>query len=83
MITQTTIQLEKTSYQQAKEILNQMGFSYSQIITLFNNMIVSNNGLPFEFKVPNNITKQALYELEIKQGKKFKNIDDLFDDLDS
>ena len=83
MKTQTTIRVEETSYQQAKEILSKMGLNYSQAISVFNNMIVLNKGLPFELKIPNNDTKQALHELETKKGKSFKNIDELFDDLDS
>ena len=50
MKTQTTIRVEETSYQQAKEILSQMGLNYSQAISVFNNMIVLNKGLPFELK---------------------------------
>ncbi len=83
MKTQTTIRVEETSYQQAKEILSQMGLNYSQAISVFNNMIVLNNGLPFELKIPNNDTKKALHELEVKKGKSFKNVDELFDDLNS
>ena len=83
MKTQTTIRVEERSYHQAKEILSQMGLNYSQAISVFNNMIVLNNGLPFELKIPNDETKQALHELKIKEGKSFKNVDALFDDLDS
>ncbi len=83
MKTQTTIRVEETSYHQAKEILSQMGLNYSQAISVFNNMIVLNKGLPFELKIPNDKTKQALDELETKKGKSFKNVDELFDDLDS
>jgi DNA-damage-inducible protein J len=83
MKTQTTIRVEETNYQQAKEILSQMGLNYSQAISVFNNMIVLNKGLPFELKIPNNDTKKALRELETRKGKSFKNVDELFDDLDS
>ena len=83
MKTQTTIRVEETSYHQAKEILSQMGLNYSQAISVFNNMIVLNKGLPFELKIPNEKTKQALQELETRKGKSFKNVDELFDDLDS
>jgi DNA-damage-inducible protein J len=83
MKTQTTIRVEERSYHQAKEILSQMGLNYSQAISVFNNMIVLNQGLPFELKIPNDKTKLALHELETKKGKSFKNVDELFDDLDS
>ena len=83
MKTQTTIRVEETSYHQAKEILSQMGLNYSQAISVFNNMIVLNKGLPFELKIPNEETRQALHELETRQGKSFKNVDALFEDLDA
>ena len=83
MKTQTTIRVDESSYNKAKEILNNLGLNYSQAISVFNKMIVLNNGLPFEVKIQNNKTKKALKELENKDGKTFKNIDELFDDLDN
>ncbi len=83
MKTQTTIRIEETNYFQAKNILNQIGLTYSQAIGVFNNMIVLNNGLPFEVKIPNKETKKALEELENHTGQTFNNIDDLFNDLDN
>lgn len=83
MKTQTTIRVDESSYNKAKEILNDLGLNYSQAISVFNKMIVLNNGLPFEVKIQNNKTKKALTELENKDGKTFKNIDELFDDLDN
>ena len=81
MKTQTTIRVDESSYNKAKEILNDLGLNYSQAISVFNKKIVLNNGLPFEVKIQNNKTKKALKELENKEGKTFKNIDELFDDL--
>ena len=81
--TQTTIRVDSESYNKAKEILNQIGLNYSQAISVFNNMIVLNKGLPFELKLPNNDTIQALEELQNKDGKTFNNVDELFADLDS
>ena len=83
MKTQTTIRVDESSYNKAKEILNDLGLNYSQAISVFNKMIVLNNGLPFEVKIQNNKTKKALKQLENKDGKTFKNIDELFDDLDN
>ena len=83
MKTQTTIRVDESSYNKAKEILNDLGLNYSQAISVFNKMIVLNNGLPFEVKIQNTKTKKALKELENKEGKTFKNIDELFDDLDN
>jgi len=81
--TQTTIRVDTESYNKAKEILNQIGLNYSQAISVFNNMIVLNKGLPFELKIPNSSTIKALQELKNKEGKTFKNVDELFEDLDN
>ena len=64
-------------------VLNQIGLTYSQVIAVFNNVIVSNKGLPVEVKIQNQETKKALEELENHKGKTFNNVDDLFNDLDN
>jgi len=83
MKTQTTIRVEESNYQQAKEILAQVGLNYSQAISVFNNMVVLNKGLPFNVKIPNKETQSALDDLKAHKGKGFDNVEALFDDLDS
>ena len=83
MKTQTTIRVEEINYHKAKEILDQMGMSYSQAIGIFNSMIVLNKGLPFEVKIPTEATRTAMKELEEKKGKTFSDVDALFDELDN
>jgi len=83
MKTQTTIRVDEKNYFEAKDILKKLGLSYSQAISVFNNMIVLNNGLPFEVKIPTKETQKALSELEDKKGKSYTNVDDLFNELDS
>jgi DNA-damage-inducible protein J len=83
MKTQTTIRVEESNYHQAKEILAQVGLNYSQAVSVFNNMVVLNNGLPFEVKIPTNETQNALNDLVAKKGKSFNDIETLFDDLDN
>ena len=83
MKTQTTIRIEESNYFQAKDILAQIGLTYSQAIGVFNNMIVLNKGLPFDVKIPNKQTLKALDELNSNKGKSFNSIDELFDDLDN
>ncbi len=46
-------------------------------------MIVLNQGMPFELKLPTKETQKALNELEQKKGKSFDNVEQLFDDLDN
>ncbi len=81
--TRTTVRVDEENYLKARDILSQIGLNYSQAVSVFNNMIVLNKGLPFELKIPNSQTRQALHELEVRDGKTFDNVDELFSDLDS
>jgi len=68
MKTQTTIRVDQNNYTQAKIILRYLGLSYSQAVNIFNSMIVSTKGLPFEVKIPNNETFQAMEEARNLEG---------------
>lgn len=48
----------------AEEILDDLGISSTQAITMFYKQIILNNGIPFDVRVPNKTTKNALKELE-------------------
>ena len=75
MKTQTTIRVDQNNYTQAKAILKYLGLSYSQAINMFNSMIVFTRGLPFEIKIPNEETLQAMEEAKRLNGD-FVTIDD-------
>jgi DNA-damage-inducible protein J len=68
MKTQTTIRIDQNKYTQAKEILKYLGLSYSQAVNIFNSMVVSTKGLPFEVKIPNDETIQAMEEAKKLDG---------------
>jgi len=59
---QTTIRLEESDYKQAREILEYIGMNYAQAVNMFNRMIILERGLPFEAKIPNDITQTAMKE---------------------
>jgi len=82
MKTQTTIRIEESNYFQAKDILKKIGLTYSQAISIFNNMIVMKQGIPFDVKIPNQNTLKALDELDNNKGQQFSSITELFDDLE-
>jgi len=46
-------------------------------------MIVMYKGLSFDVKISTKETQKALNELQNRKGKSFKNVDELFKDLDS
>ena len=72
---QTTIRVDQENYNRAKEILKYLGLSYSRAINVFNSMIVSNKGVPFEIKIPNNLTLKAMKEAKELNGE-FVTLDD-------
>ena len=51
-----------------EEILGQIGLSTSQAITLFMKRIKYEKGIPFELKVPNATTLNAMREAENNEG---------------
>jgi len=55
--------------QEVEEILSQIGLSTSQAITLFLKRIKYERGIPFELKVPNTTTLQAMEEAKNNEGK--------------
>jgi len=59
---------EQLKYE-VEEILKQIGLTTSQAITLFMNRIRYEKGIPFDLKVPNAITIQAMKEAENNEGE--------------
>ncbi len=59
---------EQLKYE-VEEILKQIGLTTSQAITLFMNRIRYEKGIPFELKVPNTTTIQAMKEAENNEGE--------------
>ncbi|MDQ7046917.1 MAG: type II toxin-antitoxin system RelB/DinJ family antitoxin [Sulfurovum sp.] len=83
MKTQTTIRIEEKNYHKAKEILDQMGMNYSQAIGVFNSLVVMNNGLPFDVKIPNNIIENTLQDPKEIESEILPPLPSLFDVLDT
>ncbi len=73
---QTTIRLEESDYKQAREILEYIGMNYAQAVNMFNRMIILERGLPFEAKIPNDLTVKAMKEALELDGE-FVTLEDL------
>ena len=65
----------------ATEALHAMGLSVSDAIRLLLMRIAEEQRLPFEVRVPNRKTLDAVRELEEGRGKRFDSAEDLFRDL--
>ncbi|MCK4917402.1 MAG: type II toxin-antitoxin system RelB/DinJ family antitoxin [Candidatus Omnitrophica bacterium] len=65
-----------------ENIFHLLGLSCSEAINLFFRQVKLHNGLPFEVKVPNKITLQAIKEVEKRTGlTKTKGTKDMFKKL--
>ncbi|WP_020560520.1 type II toxin-antitoxin system RelB/DinJ family antitoxin [Thiofilum flexile] len=71
MKVQTSMRIDEETLIQAKAILEKLGMNFSDAVNIFTTMIVQTRGLPFEVKLPNAETVQAMRE--VREGK---NIDD-------
>lgn len=65
----------------ATEALHAMGLSVSDAIRLLLVRVADEQRLPFDVKVPNRETLDAVRELEEGRGKRFDSAEDLFRDL--
>ena len=68
----TNIYLDVNIKDQAKEIFNQYGLSLSQAVNIFLTQSVLNRGLPFNVKIPNDETLQAMKDVET--GENYEDI---------
>ncbi|SLM27686.1 conserved hypothetical protein [Desulfamplus magnetovallimortis] len=70
--------------QNAQIILNKLNISMSEAISMFLSQITLHNGIPFEIKLPNDLTKKVLKNSETEKNlHKVDSVDDLFQELDS
>lgn len=77
-----SIRIEPALKRATEMILNNLGLSTSQATTLFYKQVVLQKGLPFEVKLPNELTRQALEDaVNGRDLKSYSSVDELFEDL--
>jgi len=83
MAATATIQtrVNKETKAQAKDILSQLNITLSEAIAIYLRQIILHKGIPFEIKIPNKDTLQAIEELESGGGAKLSSVKDLFEEL--
>lgn len=68
----------------AQRILNKLNISMSEAISMYLSQITLHKGIPFEIKIPNEVTIKTLRESENgKEIHKVDSVDELFQELDS
>ena len=74
--------IEPDLKQDATRILASCGLNVSDAIRLFLQQVVVQNGLPFEIKAPNTVTRAAIEEVDAGDYQRFGSIQELSDDLE-
>ncbi len=75
--------IDSGTKERAAEALDAMGLSISDAIRLLMYRIAEEHRLPFEVKVPNAATREAIAELEAGKGKRIENVEALMADLNA
>ena len=73
----TNIYVDVNIKDQAKDIFNQYGLSLSQAVNIFLTQSVLNRGLPFDVKIPNDETLQAMQDVETGENYEDVTLEDL------
>lgn len=68
----------------AQIILNKLNISMSEAISMYLSQIALHKGIPFEIKIPNEVTAKTLKDAENGNNlHEVDSIDELFQELDS
>lgn len=69
---------------QAQSVLNKLGMTLSEAIVLYLRQIAFHRGIPFEVKIPNELTMRTIEKSE--RGEELheaSSVDEMFKELDS
>ena len=66
---------------EVERILREIGISTSEAITIFLNRVRMEKGIPFELKIPNAKTLEAMNDIEEGRVEKFKSARAMFENM--
>jgi len=75
------VRINPETKEQAEAILKTLGLSVSGAFELFYRQVIAHRGLPFDVRIPNKKTIDAIERSKQGKGKRFKNTKDLYKDL--
>lgn len=67
---QVRVRIEPHIKSQASEILEELGFTMSDAVSIFMRQVISHRGLPFEVKIPNAETRAAIEASRRGEGER-------------
>lgn len=77
------VRIDKETKKRAQAVLGALHISMSEAVKLFLRQVVLQRGIPFEVKIPNELTRETLEKAERGEDvKEFATVEALFEDLD-
>jgi DNA-damage-inducible protein J len=83
MDTAMHIRIDTETKERATTALDAMGLSLSDAVRLFLRRVADEQRMPFEIRVPNAATREAMRELDEGKGKSFATVEELMADLNA
>lgn len=77
----TNLRLDVEAKKQAYKVFSKVGLKPAQAINLFLYQVVLQGGIPFDIKIPNAETIEAMKELANGGGKRYKDSKKMYEDL--
>ena len=74
------MQPRQATKEKAKSILKELGIPISTAHELCYRQIVAHKGLPFDVRIPNQETVQAMQDARDGKGKRYDDVTSLFED---
>jgi DNA-damage-inducible protein J len=72
-----TARVEPTLKASAEGVLEEIGVSTTDAITIFLRQVVLQRGLPFDVRIPNSATRKAIEDLETGKGRRSSTIEEV------
>ncbi|PIY30414.1 MAG: type II toxin-antitoxin system antitoxin, RelB/DinJ family [Bacteroidetes bacterium CG_4_10_14_3_um_filter_42_6] len=75
------IRVEPNLKAEVEAILEEIGLSTSEAVTIFFKRVRMEKGIPFEVKIPNTETRKAMKEIEEGRTEKYNSIEEMIESL--
>ncbi len=76
------MRIESSLKYHAEDIFHKIGLSTAEAIRIFYTQVCLKNGLPFEVKLPNQDTLEAIQELESGKGSRYNSMNDVWREIE-
>ncbi|MEO5338836.1 MAG: type II toxin-antitoxin system RelB/DinJ family antitoxin [Magnetospirillum sp. WYHS-4] len=68
---------------EAEKVFSALGLSPTEAITLFYKQVTMHHGLPFEVRIPNAVTREAIRQVQAREGlTRYASVKDLMAEFD-